>query len=339
MKPRPADTESIGGELSAVYYGGMTAQYSSAPLVSFAHLPTPLDEAPRLSEALGVRILVKRDDMTGLALGGNKARKLDYLMRDAVAKGCDTVVTAGGAQSNFCRMTAAAAARLGMTCHLVLSGEPPSRYSGNLVLDALFGAQLHFHETDDWAVLETEMRRMATEIGPRAYPMPIGGATPVGALAYVQAADELLAQMPSPPDWIVIADGSGGTHAGLLAGLPAAVRVLGVDVSRPPTPLTISIPRLAAKTAALAGRPAPTNEPIVVDHTGEKYAAITEEARDAVRLGARTEGLVLDPVYTGKAMAGLISAVKDGTIAGGSTVVFWHTGGAIALFADEFCEF
>ena len=309
----------------------------SSSLTSFAHLPTPLDEAPRLSEALGVRILVKRDDMTGLALGGNKARKLDYLMRDAVAKGCDTLVTAGGAQSNFCRMTAAAAARLGMTCHLVLSGEPPPRDSGNLVLDRLFGAKLHFRNTDDWAVLEAEMRRIAAEIGPNAYPMPIGGATPVGALAYVQAADELLSQMATPPDWIVLADGSGGTHAGLLAGLPATVLVLGVDVSRPPTPLTISIPRLAAKTAALAGRPAPTNAAIIVDHTGEKYAAITEEARAAVRLAARTEGLVLDPVYTGKAMAGLIAAVNDGTISG--TVVFWHTGGAVALFADEFTGF
>ena len=178
---------------------------------------------------------------------------------------------------------------------------------------------------------------MAAEIGPNAYPMPIGGATPVGALAYVQAADELLSQMATPPDWIVLADGSGGTHAGLLAGLPATVLVLGVDVSRPPTPLTISIPRLAAKTAALAGRPTPTNAAIIVDHTGEKYAAITKEARAAVRLAARTEGLVLDPIYTGKAMAGLIAAANDGTISG--TVVFWHTGGAVALFADEFAGF
>src|SRR5438876_1446659 len=201
--------------------------------VHLAHVPTPLDEAPRLSEALGLRVLVKRDDLTGLALGGNKARKLVELTRDAVENGCDTLVTAGGAQSNFARMTAAAAAKLGMKCHLVLSGDEPARYSGNLVLDRLFGAQLHFAGTDDWTVLEAEVGRIAGEIGPKAYAMPVGGATPVGALSYVAAADELLSQMAAPPDWIVLADGSGGTHAGLLAGLPASVKVLGVDVSRP----------------------------------------------------------------------------------------------------------
>jgi D-cysteine desulfhydrase family pyridoxal phosphate-dependent enzyme len=305
-----------------------------APL---AHLPTPLDEAPRLSAELGLRVLVKRDDQTGLALGGNKARKLDYLLRDAIDRGCDTLVTAGGSQSNFCRMTAAAAARNGMACHLVLSGDAPARYSGNLVLDRLFGAELHFAGSDDWSVLEAEVQRMAGELGPKVYAMPIGGATPVGALSYVAAADELLAQMDALPDWLVLADGSGGTHAGLLAGLPASVRVLGVDVSRPPVPLSVTVPKLAAKTAALAGRPGPMGEVIIADHCGPKYASITDECRAAVRLAARTEGLVLDPVYTGKAMAGLIAAARDGRVSG--TVVFLHTGGAVALFADEFAEF
>jgi D-cysteine desulfhydrase family pyridoxal phosphate-dependent enzyme len=305
-----------------------------APL---AHLPTPLDEAPRLSAELGLRVLVKRDDQTGLALGGNKARKLDYLLKDAIDKGCDTLVTAGGSQSNFCRMTAAAAARNGMACHLVLSGDAPAHYSGNLVLDRLFGAELHFAGSDDWGVLEAEVKRMAGELGPKAYAMPIGGATPVGALSYVAAADELLAQMDAPPDWLVLADGSGGTHAGLLAGLPASVRVLGVDVSRPPVPLSVTVPKLATKTAALAGRSGPMGEVIIADHCGPKYASITDECRAAVRLAARTEGLVLDPVYTGKAMAGLIAAARDGRI--GGTVVFLHTGGAVALFADEFAEF
>ncbi len=302
-----------------------------------AQLPTPLDEAPRLSAALGVRVLVKRDDQTGLALGGNKARKLDFLLKDAIERGCDTLVTAGGAQSNFARMTAAAAARCGMACHLVLGGSEPAHFSGNLVLDRLFGAELHFANTEDWSVLEAEVKRIAAEAGPRAYAMPIGGATPVGALAYVDAADELLGQMERPPDWIVVADGSGGTHAGLLAGLPSATRVLGVDVSRPPVPLTVTVPKLAAKTAALAGRPAPAGEVIIADHCGPKYASITAECQEAVRLAAHTEGLVLDPVYTGKAMAGLIAAARAGTIAG--TVVFLHTGGAVALFADEFSSF
>ena len=266
-----------------------------------AWLPTPLDEAPRLSAELGLRILIKRDDLTGLALGGNKARKLDYLMRDAIEKGCDTVVTAGGAQSNFARMTAAATARLGMKCHLVLSGDEPARGSGNILLDRLLGAELHFAGTDDWDALWAEVRRIAADIGPNAYPMPIGGATPVGSLGYVAAADELLAQMDAPPDWIVHATSSGGTQAGLLAGLPREVRVLGIDVARPNTPLAVTVPKLAAKTAELAKRPPPAGDVIIADHCGPHYASITEEAQQAVRLAARTEALVLDPVYSAKA--------------------------------------
>ena len=300
-------------------------------------LPTPLDDAPRLSAELGLRVLVKRDDLTGLALGGNKARKLDFLLRDAIERGCDTIVTTGGQQSNFCRMTAAACARLGLRCILVLGGDPPEHPSGNVLLDELFGAEIHYARTDDWNVNDAEMRRIAAEVGAKAYPMPIGGATPVGALAYVHAADELLSQMDEPPDWIVVADGSGGMHAGLLAGLPKAVKVLGVDVSRPPVPLSVIVPRLAEKTAALAGRPWPAGETFIADYCGPQYAAITNEARDAVLLAARTEALILDPVYTGKAMAGLIGETARGAIAG--TVVFWHSGGAVALFADEFADF
>jgi D-cysteine desulfhydrase family pyridoxal phosphate-dependent enzyme len=300
-------------------------------------LPTPLDEAPRLSAELGVRLLVKRDDLTGLALGGNKVRKLDFLLRDAIEKGCDTIIATGGQQSNFCRIAAAACARLGLRCILVLGGDEPQRPSGNVLLDRLFGAEIRFMGTEDWTVLEAEVKRLAAELGDRAYHMPVGGATPVGALAYVHAADELLSQMPERPDWIVIADGSGGTHAGLLAGLPREVKVLGIDVSRPPVPLSVIVPKLAAKTATLAGRPAPAGEVLLADHTGSKYAAITDEGRDAVRLAAHAEALILDPVYTGKAMAGLIAAVNRGQVSG--TVVFWHTGGAVALFADEFADF
>jgi D-cysteine desulfhydrase family pyridoxal phosphate-dependent enzyme len=300
-------------------------------------LPTPLEEAPRLSEALGARILIKRDDLTGLAMGGNKVRKLQYLVADAIDKRCDTLVTAGGAQSNFCRMTAAAAAKMHMACHLVLGGDRPARASGNIMLDELFGAQLHFTGSEDWAVWTAEAKRLAGELGPSAYYMPIGGATPTGALSYVYAAEELLAQMDAPPDWIVLALGSGGTHAGLLVGLPSSVRVLGVDVSRPDPPLSESIPLLAERTAARAGRPLPAFELYIADHTGEHYAAITKECRDAVKFAAETEALVLDPVYTGKAMAGMIAAIREKRISG--TIVFWHTGGAPALFADEFVGF
>ena len=308
-----------------------------APIAELATLPTPLDEAPRLSDALGVRLLIKRDDLTGLALGGNKARKLQYLLGDALAQGCDTLVAVGGAQSNFCRMTAAAAAKLDLRCHLVLGGKRPAQATGNILLDELFGAELHYAGGDDWAVMTAAAEALASALGDSAYFMPIGGATPIGALAYAYAAEELLGQMDGRPDWIVLADGSGGTHAGLLAGLPASARVLGVDVSRPATPLSVIVPALAAKTAALAGRPLPPYELHIADHTGEHYAAMTKECRDAVRLAAQTEALVLDPVYTGKAMAGLIAAVRDKRISG--TIVFWHTGGAPALFAEEFAGF
>ena len=309
-----------------------------------AATPTPLEPAPRLSEAVGAEIWVKRDDLTGLALGGNKARKLELLVADARARGCDVLVTAGGAQSNFARMTAGAAARLGLGCHLVLSGDAPARSTGNLLLDRLFGATLHFAGASDWRVLEARVAEIARELGPRAYAMPIGGASPVGAVAYVLAADELCAQVRATPafggalpDWIVLADGSGGTHAGLLAGLPPSVRVLGVDVARPPVPHSQRIPRLAEQAAKLAGRALPGGELHLVDHTGPHYAAVTEECRDAVRLAARSEGLVLDPVYTGKALAGLVAARREGRL--GGRIVFWHTGGAPALFAEEFESF
>lgn len=304
--------------------------------IPLAQLPTPLEEAPRLSEALGVRVLIKRDDLTGLALGGNKARKLEHLVADAQAQGCDVLIAAGGAQSNFARMTAAAAARLGMQCHLVLGGHAPERASGNLVLDRIFGATLHFAGSGDWRVLEAGVEKLAQTLGRTAYPMPIGGATAVGALGYVLAADELMAQLPEPPDWLVVADGSGGTHAGLLAALPARVKVLGVDVARPPVPHRQRIPALAARTAQLAGRALPGGELHLVDHTGTRYGDVTEECLDSIRLAARTEGLLLDPVYSGKAMAGLRAAVREQRVSG--TVVFLHTGGAPALFADGYAE-
>ncbi len=307
------------------------------PSTRFVHAPTPLDEAPRLSAELGVRVLIKRDDQTGLALGGNKARKLELLLDDALAQGCDTLIATGGVQSNFARMAAAAAARCGLRCRLVLSGQAPERATGNLILDHLFGATVEFAGTSHWGRLEERVRALAAELGPRAYPMPVGGSTARGALAYVDAAGELLAQLGEPPAWVVVADGSGGTHAGLLAGLPPSVRVLGIDVARPPVPLVEHVATLAAETARLAGRPLPAGAPIVVDHCGPGYGAISDECREAVRLVARTEAVLLDPVYTGKAMAGLIAAARAGRLSG--TVVFWHTGGAPALFADAFEKF
>lgn len=312
--------------------------------IELAHLPTPLEPMDRFSDWLGgPRILVKRDDLTGLALGGNKARKLEYLCAEALAQGCDTLVTGGGHQSNHVRMTAAAANRLGLECHLAVGGHEPSVLSGNLLLDVVLGATLHYTGAQAYYETESAIEELATQLakeGRRPFAMPIGGASVTGAASYVAAADELRGQLTGdgdgPIDWVVVANGSGGTHAGLLAGLGAGTRVLGVDVGTRPD-LDGVIPRLAAEAAAHAGRDAPTAETIV-DHTrfGEGYGKITEESLKAIRQTARLEGIVLDPVYTGKAMAGLIGWVREGKITADDTVVFWHTGGAVALFAQQY---
>lgn len=308
--------------------------------LSLAHLPTPVEPLDRLSAWLGgPRVLVKRDDQTGLALGGNKARKLEFLCGEALASGCDTLVTGGGSQSNHARMTAAAANRLGLECHLAIAGSPSGPATGNLLLDRLLGAHLHF--TGERGYYETETaitelsHRLAAE-GRRPYPIPIGGASVTGALAYVAAADELLAQLSEPVDWIVLADGSGGTHAGLLAGLGGEVRVLGVDVGTRPD-LDRRVSELALAAASAGARKTPPPE-AVIDHTrfGPGYGKPTPECFEALSATARLEGLILDPVYTSKAMAGLIAWVRAGRFGAGDTVLFWHTGGAPALFAGTY---
>jgi D-cysteine desulfhydrase family pyridoxal phosphate-dependent enzyme len=319
---------------------------ASCDRIPLAQLPTPLERMDRLSEQLGgPRILVKRDDLTGLALGGNKARKLEYLCAEAIAAGCDTLVTGGGHQSNHARMTAAAAARLGLDCHLAVGGHEPGTLSGNLLLDRLFGATLHYTGAQAYYETESAIEDLATRLrveGCRPFAIPIGGASVTGATAYVQAADELLGQTgeldTDRVDWVVVACGSGGTHAGLLAGLGDRARVLGVDVGTRPD-LDEVVPELAAATAARAGRDPPRTE-AVIDHThfGAGYAEVTDDSLDAIRTVARLEGIALDPAYTGKAMAGLVAAVRDGVLADAGTVVFWHTGGAVALFARRYAE-
>ncbi|HZQ26351.1 MAG TPA: D-cysteine desulfhydrase family protein [Acidimicrobiales bacterium] len=306
-----------------------------------AHLPTPLEQADRLGAALGMEagaLWVKRDDCTGLAGGGNKARKLAYLCADAQAQGCDVLVTGGGRQSNHVRMTAAAANKLGIDCTIVLASEPPAVPTGNVVLDLLLRPEIDWAGPLDYYALEAAIdrtcERLAAE-GRRPYPIPIGGASPVGALGYVAGADELTAQLPDV-ELVVVADGSGGTHAGLVAGLGDHGRVLGVDVGTRPD-LDQQVPAKAAEAAALAGRPEPTGS-VQLDHDrfGSGYGAVTEDCREALDLAARTEGLVLDPVYTGKAMAGLVAARRDGRIGASTRTVFLHTGGMPALFATAY---
>ncbi len=324
-------------------------------------LPTPLEPADRLGAALGMEpgaLWVKRDDLTGLGGGGNKARKLDYLCADAQAAGADVLVTGGGPQSNHVRMTAAAANRLGLDCSVVMAGPRPSVSTGNIVLVELFGPRVEWIGLNegpmDYYGIERAIDETADRLaadGRRPYRMPIGGASAVGALGYVHAAAELRSQAaglgPSGPlsgkamgriDVVVVAAGSGGTHAGLAAGLGDLSLVLGVDVGARPD-LDTQVPAKAAEVASLAGLPVPHGE-VRVDHerVGDGYGAATEECRQAVLLAARTEGLILDPVYTGKAMAGLVAARREGVIGPGDRTVFVHTGGMPALFATAYAS-
>lgn len=320
-----------------------------APL---AHLPTPFEEMPRLSEALaatkgrGPRLFVKRDDCTGLALGGNKARKLVHLCAEAAAQSCDVLVTGGGVQSNHVRMTAAAANRIGMDCHVVLAvseheraGPPPG---GNLLLDHVLGVEIDVLRGGEYYDIEdaiVELSERLARSGRRPYTIPVGGASVTGVAAYADAADELTVQLGNEhADWVIVADGSGGTHAGLVAGFSGPTRVLGVDVGTRPD-LDDVVPRLAAEAAERTGRAAPVQE-VRVDHGhfGAGYGAPTDAGREAILLAARHEGLILDPVYTGKAMAGLVHAVRSGLIGPDETAVFWHTGGAPALFATRYAD-
>jgi D-cysteine desulfhydrase family pyridoxal phosphate-dependent enzyme len=311
-----------------------------------AVLPTPLEPADRLGAALGMApgaVWVKRDDLTGLGGGGNKARKLEYLCADALAQGCDVLVTGGGEQSNHVRMAAAAANRLGLDCTVVVAGPRPNVPSGNVVLIELFDPDVVWaggeNLMSDYYAIEAAIDETADRLaadGRRPYRMPIGGATAVGALGYVRAAQELRAQLEGEVDLVVVADGSGGTHAGLAAGLGDLGLVLGVDVGARDDLDTV-VPAKAAAVATLAGLPAPAGEVRVDrDRIGGGYGVATRECRDAVELAARTEGMVLDPVYTGKAMAGLVAARREGRLDPSARTVFLHTGGMPALFAAPY---
>jgi D-cysteine desulfhydrase family pyridoxal phosphate-dependent enzyme len=299
----------------------------------------------RLGAHLGMApgaLLVKRDDATGLAGGGNKARKLEYLCADALAQGCDVLVTGGGRQSNHVRMTAAAANKLGLACTVVLAGGRPSRPSGNVVLDELLRPDIVWVDDMGYYATEEAINRQSDRLaaeGHRPYLVPIGGASAVGALGYVAAAVELLGQAGSDGvDLVVVANGSGGTHAGLVAGLGDHDRVLGVDVGTRPD-LDEQVPQKAAEVATLAGLVAPKGS-CRIDHDrfGEGYGVPTAACREALDLTARFEGLILDPVYTGKAMAGLIAARREGRIGPDTRTVFLHTGGMPALFASSYAE-
>jgi len=321
-------------------------QLAKFPRVRLASLPTPLEEMPRLTEILGgPRLLIKRDDLTGLALGGNKARKLEFLLGEARASGADVVVTTGALQSNHARITAAAARKLGMRTVLVLSGEEPAEYQGNLLLDMIFGAEVRVIQSEEEYVLLATMEDLARELsreGHRPYLIPMGGSTALGVCAYIEAAMELLLQanrMGIAVDAIVHATSSGGTQAGLFVGMKLAqamVKLVGVSAGPPREVVERRVTTLVDDVSRLLRldlRAHPDDLIVLDGYVGEGYGIPSPQCLEAIRLVARTEGILLDPVYTGKAMAGLIDWIRQGRFEPSQTVVFWHTGGVPALFA------
>ena len=304
-----------------------------------AHLPTPLERVDRLGAAIGLapgRLWVKRDDCTGLATGGNKARKLELLVADALASGCDVLVTAGGPQSNHARTTAAAAARTGLGCVLAFNADAPSRAEGNQLLDRVLGADCRYLGPIAMDRLNDELSGICDELrraGRRPYLIPVGGSSPLGASAYVRAADEILGELGHDDVLVVTATGSGGTHAGLAARL-GHERVLGVDVGALADVAPV-VRALALDVAALTGLPLIAGEPrLLRDQVGSGYGAPTDGARQAIRVAARSEGLLLDPVYSGKAFAGLMSL--DPAVLRARAIVFLATGGMPALFTSRY---
>ena len=324
--------------------------FGHLPRTRLATLPTPLERGPELPG--GVRLWVKRDDLTGLGMGGNKARKLEFLCGAAVASGSRSLVTVGAGQSNHCRMTAAAGALLGLEVHLVLAGDAPDHPAGNQLLSVLVGAQLHFTgaEESHWGELEVARESLSVTLdaqGAAPFAIPIGGSTPAGAVGYAVAFVELMEQFDArgiAPAAVVHTSSSGGTHAGLLAGM-AAVRAQGRPV---PEILAIGVAKgvnlgrpdvagLAGDALELMGldRSLVTRGDVHVDPRwmGEDYAVPTRAGDAAIRWAARHGGWVLDRVYSGKGFAGLVGNAESGRWPAGSDVVFVHTGGQPAVFA------
>ncbi len=316
---------------------------ASLPTVPLLQGPTPIERMPRLSAVLGggPTLLVKRDDAIPFAFGGNKVRKLALVAGKAKADGADTLITAGGVQSNHARATAAAAARLGMRAVLVVNGEPQPRPTANALLDRLLGAEIvYVQERDQRMPKIAELAAKCRADGRRPFPIPIGASTPLGALAFALAVAELVDQMPAP-DVIVHATSSGGTQAGLVAGcrlLGLHTRVLGISADDSSSSLQAAV-RAIVSGIADELRMDPTGlargTPIEVDDrfVGGGYGVPTEASAEAIELTARTEALFLDPTYTAKAMAGLIAYVRQQKFTSGQTVLFWHTGGQVGLFA------
>ena len=326
----------------------MAKKLNEFPSVPLCHQPTPLEFMPRMSDSLGgPRLWIKRDDCTGLATGGNKTRKLEFLIADAIKKGADMVVTQGAVQSNHVRQTAAAACKFGLDCHALLERRVPDRAddyetTGNVLFDKMFGTSLEFRPAglDMNAEAMTVTEKLAAA-GRKPYFIPGGGSNEIGALGYVSCAYELLDQIKAnnlDVGWIVLATGSAGTHAGMLAGLHAAgstIPVMGISVRQPEDKQIAAVHKLAVLTAAqLTDTPLGVEKVIVDDgYVGAGYGQPTQGTLDAINLIARREGLLFDPVYSGKGLAGMIGLAGQNFFESDKDVIFLHTGGAAALFA------
>lgn len=314
------------------------------PRVRFAALPTPIEALPRLRAKIGGPILqVKRDDLTGLGLGGNKTRKLEYVLAAAQTNGAKTLISVGAAQSNHCRQTAALAARYGLGCILVLSGQADQPQTGNYLADTLFGAEIVWCSRAERESVLQQTFQGAWDAGRRPYLIPLGASTPIGTLGYVNAFEEVV-QQGDLPDWMVVASSSGGTQAGLALGariFAPQVKVLGISIDNAEHALQTVVANLANEAADRLRTPERlTAEDIRVnaDYLGGGYGVVGEPELEAIRLFAELEGLLLDPVYTGRAAAGLLDLIRKGYFKPEEKVLFWHTGGTPAIFAQGYQE-
>jgi D-cysteine desulfhydrase family pyridoxal phosphate-dependent enzyme len=304
----------------------------------FAHLPTMVEELGRLSDQFGgPRLLIKRDDQTGLAFGGNKTRKLEFLVAEALAQGAKMLMTAGAMQSNHCRQTAAAAARFGLRCRLVLAGEPPERATANFLLDQLLGAEVVWTSWEQRVLALQEAFEAAQKVGEDPYLVPYGGSSPTGACGYVFAIEEMLDQ-GLRPDWIVFGSSSGGTQAGLVAGARLfgyQGKILGISIDEGEADLKRKVADLATQVAQHLGE-AVTFKPdeilVNADYCEAGYGVVTENETQAIRTFAREEGILLDPVYTGRAAGAMLDLIRRGMFGADEKVLFWHTGGTPGLF-------
>lgn len=312
------------------------------PRIIFAHLPTKVESMPRLTAELGGPVLmIKRDDQTGLAFGGNKTRKLEFLVAEALAEGAKTLITAGAVQSNHCRQTAAAAARFGLNCILVLAGNPPGRPSANYLLDQLLGADIVWTDWENRVESLQQAYETAGKAGKQPYLVPYGGSSPTGATGYVFAVQELL-QQDLQPDWIVFPSSSGGTQAGFVVGAKLfryPGKILGISIDESSDDLKEHVAGLATRVASHLGEDIqfePGEILVNDDYCHPGYGVVTNIEIEAIKFFAEWEGILLDPVYTGRAAAGLLDLIRRGTFSPDETILFWHTGGTPALFAERY---